>query len=203
MLARIRRLSLSSILFYSTLALTFTVLFAGCRQQMADQPRYDPLEPSEFFEDGQSARQLPPGTVARGQLRADTHLYMGISQGAPAKTFPFAISLAVLERGQERYNIYCAPCHSRTGDGDGMIVRRGFTRPPSFHTERLRAVPPGFIFSVITNGFGAMPNYRYQVSPEDRWAIIAYIQALQLSQNATVAMVPPDKQSELTKATEQ
>lgn len=177
-------------------------LFSGCEQEMARQPRYDPLERSDFFEDGQSARHLPAGTVARGELRADTHLYAGLSEGAPAKTFPFPVSLAVLQRGQERFNIYCAPCHSRTGDGDGMIVRRGFTRPASFHSERLREAAPGYLFAVITNGFGAMPDYRYQVSAEDRWAIIAYIRALQLGHNATPALAPPDIRAELMRAGE-
>jgi hypothetical protein len=175
---------------------------SACRQQMAEQPRYDPLEASTFFEDGQSARHLPPGTVARGGLRADNHLDRGLVEGAPAKVFPFPVGLAVLERGQERYNIYCAPCHSRTGGGDGMIVRRGFTRPASFHIERLREAPPGYLFTVITNGFGAMPGYRYQVSPEDRWAIIAYIRALQLSHDASLELVPPDKRAELMKSGE-
>ena len=183
------------------LILLALVAVSGCEQKMAQQPRYDPLEPSEFFEDGQSARHLPPGTVARGDLRADTHLDSGVVEGAPAKVFPFPITRAVLERGQERYNIYCAPCHSRTGDGDGMIVRRGFTRPASFHIERLREAPPGYIFSVITNGFGAMPDYRYQVSPADRWAISAYIEALQLSRNATPELVPPEIRTKLLKAT--
>ena len=183
------------------LMLPILVLLLACEQKMARQPRYEPLEESVFFEDGQSARHLPPGTVARGALGSDTHLNRGLIEGAPAEVFPFPITLAVLERGQERYNVYCAPCHSRTGNGDGMIVRRGFTRPSSFHNERLRVAPPGYIFTVITNGFGAMPGYRYQVSVEDRWAIIGYIQALQLSQNAPQALVPPEKWGELNKST--
>lgn len=178
------------------------IMLSACEQKMAKQPRYDPLEESVFFEDGQSARHLPPGTVARGALGSDTHLNRGLIDGASAELFPFSVTLAVLERGQERYNIYCAPCHSRTGNGDGMIVRRGFTRPSSFHEERLRKAPPGYIFAVITNGFGAMPGYRYQVSVEDRWAIIAYIRALQLSRNAPVALVPPEKLKEMIESTE-
>lgn len=177
-------------------------LLSACEQEMTRQPRYDPFERSDFFQDGQSARHLPAGTVARGELRADTHLYTGLSEGVPAKTFPFPVSLSVLQRGQERFNIYCAPCHSRTGDGDGMIVRRGFTRPASFHMERLRAAAPGYLFAVITNGFGAMPDYRYQIAAEDRWAIVAYIRALQLSRNATPDLVPPEKIGELTTAGE-
>jgi len=164
---------------------------------MAEQPRYDPLEPSVFFADGQSARQLVPGTVARGQLGDDPHLYEGVVNGAPAKTFPFPITLAVLERGQERYNIYCSPCHARTGKGDGMIVQRGYTPPPSFHIERLRDVPPGHIFNVTTRGLGAMPDYRQQIAPRDRWAIVAYIRALQLSQNARPSDVPPEERGKL------
>lgn len=173
------------------------LLLTGCRQQMAEQPRYDPLEASAFFEDGQSARPLAPGTVARGELRDDAHFYNGTSGGAPAKVFPFPITREALKRGQERYNIYCAPCHSRTGDADGMIVRRGFTRPPSFHIQRMRDVPPGHIFRVITQGLGAMPDYRNQIPPHDRWAITAYIRALQLSRNATVNDVPPEKRDQL------
>jgi len=123
----------------------------------------------------------PPGTVARGELKLDAHFHQGVIDGAPAKTLPFSVTLEVLERGQERYNIYCAPCHSRTGDGDGMIVRRGFTRPPSFHEARLRELPPGHFFRVIAEGLGAMPSYRIQVDAYDRWAIIAYMRALQLS----------------------
>jgi hypothetical protein len=180
------------------LLITVSVIFAlGCRQKMADQPRYDPLEPSAFFEDGLSARELVPGTIARGRLRDDAHLHEGLVNGVPAKTFPFPVTLDSLRRGRERFDIYCSPCHSRTGNGDGMIVRRGFSRPPSFHTQRLRDLPPGHFFRVITRGFGAMPDYRYQVEPHDRWAIIAYIRTLQLSQNAPLAALPPKERSRL------
>jgi mono/diheme cytochrome c family protein len=176
---------------------------AGCEQQMAEQPRYDPLEPSTFFTDGQSARPLVPGTVARGDLREDTHLYAGITGGAPANAFPFAITAEVLKRGQERYNIFCSPCHARTGTGDGMIVRRGFTRPASFHIDRLRNVPPGYVFNVISHGMGAMPDYRHQIGANDRWAIVAYIRALQLSYNATLTDVPPEKLNSLAEVPSQ
>ena len=169
----------------------------GCRQQMAEQPRYDPLEASQFFTDGQSARPLVENTVARGQLRDDEHFYTGGSGGALAKTFPFPITIGVLQRGQERYGIYCSPCHSLTGDGDGMIPRRGFTRAASFHIPRLREAPPGYFFFVITQGMGAMPNYRNQIPPRDRWAITAYIRALQLSQNAMISDVPPQARGKL------
>ncbi len=184
---------LSAILRLRFSILVLLLMLSGCDQQMAEQPRYDPLEPSTFFRDGQSARPLPRGTVARGELREDTHLYRGIEDGVPAKTFPFPITMEELQRGRERFNVFCAPCHSRTGDGDGMIVRRGFSRAASLHDPRVRELPPGHLFRVITFGLGAMPSYRTQVEPYDRWAIIAYIRALQLSRNATLQDVPEDQ----------
>ena len=174
------------------------LFLSACQQQMADQPRHDPLEPSACFADGQSARALVEHTVPSGALRDDDHLYDGMSGGAPATTFPFPVTAEVLQRGRERYDIFCSPCHNRTGYGDGMIVRRGFTRPASFHMQRLREVPPGFIFAVISNGFGAMPSYRQQITPEDRWAIIGYIRALQASQNARVDDLPPAAREKLS-----
>ena len=185
-----------SLLFMS---LFITLFLSGCswQQQMAFQPRYDPLEKSEFFDDGLSARQTVPNTVARGLLQDDEHLYSGRVNGELAETFPFAITEEVLERGQERYNIYCAPCHSQTGDGNGMIVQRGFPAPTSFHTQRLREATPGYYFDVMTNGFGVMYNYASRVKPEDRWAIAAYIRALQLSQNATLDDVPAEERPKL------
>ena len=164
---------------------------------MADQPRYDPLEPSEFFADRQSARPLVENTVARGMLKDDEHLYEGMSGGKPAAAFPFPITAEIMQRGRERYDIFCSPCHSRTGNGDGMIVRRGFTRPASFHIDRLREAPPGYLFNVITNGFAAMPSYRVQITPEDRWAIVAYLRALQASQNAGVNDLPAEARERL------
>jgi hypothetical protein len=164
---------------------------------MAEQPRYDPLESSDFFADGQSARRPVENTVARGSLKEDEHLFQGISNGAPATAFPFPITFEIMERGRERYDIFCSPCHSRTGDGDGMIVRRGFTRPASFHIDRLRQAPPGYIFQVITNGFAAMPSYRQQISAEDRWAIAAYVRALQASQNAAANDLPAEAREKL------
>jgi mono/diheme cytochrome c family protein len=152
---------------------------------MHDQPKYEPLESSAFFRDGQASRPLVEGTVARGQLQDDEHLYTGKVDGQPATTFPFPITGAQMTRGQERYNVYCAPCHDRVGNGMGMIVRRGYRQPQSFHIDRLRSAPPGHFYDVITNGFGAMPDYRAQIQPEDRWAVVAYIRALQLSQHAT------------------
>lgn len=172
-------------------------LLAGCRQDMHDQPRHEPLEPSTFFEDGRSARPPVPETVARGHLRDDEHLYAGKSGGAPADALPFPVTRAVLKRGQERYDIFCAPCHDRVGTGQGMVVRRGYTRPSSFHVERLRQAPVGYFFHAITNGFGVMPGYAAQVPVQDRWAIVAYIRALQLSQRAALADVPARERSRL------
>ena len=170
---------------------------AGCRQDMHDQPKYESLEASTFFPDGRASRPLVPGTVARGQLREDTHLYEGKVSGKPAETFPFPIDLKTLERGQQRYNIYCSPCHDRVGNGNGMVVRRGFRPPPSYHIERLRKVPPGYLYDVITNGFGAMQDYAAQIPVRDRWAIVAYVRALQLSQNATLNDVPESERPNL------
>jgi mono/diheme cytochrome c family protein len=169
----------------------------GCRQDMHDQPKYIPLRESTFFTDARSARPVVAGTVARGQLREDTLLYTGKVNGADATTFPFAVDEKVMRRGRERYDIYCAPCHGRTGAGDGMIVRRGFRVPPTFHQDRLRESPVGHFFDVITNGFGAMPDYATQIKAEDRWAIIAYVRALQLSEHATVADVPAGERDKL------
>ena len=157
---------------------------------MHDNPRAEPLEASRVYADGSSARPLIEGTVPRGHLNEDEFLHTGKIGGQPVTEFPFAITRAVLDRGEGRFNIYCAPCHSRLGDGRGMVVQRGFRQPPSFHIDRLRQVPPGYVFDVITNGFGVMPDYRAQITVEDRWAIVAYLKALQLSQHATMADVP-------------
>jgi mono/diheme cytochrome c family protein len=167
-------------------------LLGGCRRRdMFDQPRYDPLEPSSVFPDGASARRPVEGTVARGELRADREFYSGVTaDGGFVEEMPRPIDRALLERGRERFTIYCSPCHGQLGDGRGMIVQRGFKRPSSFHVDRLRAMPLGYFVDVITNGFAQMPSYRSQVSPEDRWAIAAYIGALQLSQHAPVAELP-------------
>jgi mono/diheme cytochrome c family protein len=157
---------------------------------MHDQPKYVPLRESAFFDDARSARPVIEGTVARGQLRDDPLVATGKVNGADATVFPAPVDAKTMLRGQERFNIYCSPCHGRTGAGNGMIVQRGYRRPPSLHDERLRAAPVGHFFDVITNGFGAMPDYAMQIRPEDRWAIIAYIRALQLSGHATLADVP-------------
>lgn len=177
------------------LALGSTV---ACRQDMQDQPKYIALRPSDFFEDGRSARPLIEGTVARGHLEDDVAFYTGKGpDGKFVETFPFPVTKEVLERGQQRFNIYCSPCHDRLGMGDGKIVRRGYRHPPSYHIDRLRQVQNGYIFDVITNGFGAMPDYAAQVQPRDRWAIVAYIRALQLSQNAPLSAVPDDAKAQL------
>jgi len=169
----------------------------ACQQKMADQPRYEPLQKSDFFDDQRAARPIVEGTVARGHLNADEQLYTGKADGEPAKTFPFPIDRQVLRRGEERFNIFCAPCHDRVGDGQGMIVRRGYRPPPSLHIERLRAAAPGYFYDVISRGFGVMPDYAAQISTRDRWAIVAYIRALQLSQNAAIGDVPEDKRGAL------
>jgi mono/diheme cytochrome c family protein len=167
---------------------------------MHDQPKYIPLRESTFFGDARSARPLVQGTVARGQLREDTLLYTGKVNGTDSNVFPFPIDANVMARGQERFNIYCSPCHGRTGVGDGMVVRRGYRRPPSYHDQRLRDAPVGHFFDVMTNGFGAMPDYAAQVAVRDRWAIAAYIRALQLSEHSVVADVPPSDRPSLDRA---
>ena len=167
---------------------------------MHDQPKFIPLRESTFFTDERSARPIVAGTVARGHLQEDTLLYTGKTNGKDSDVFPYAIDAKAMARGQERFNIYCSPCHGRTGRGDGMIVRRGYRRPPTFHQDRLRDAPVGHFFDVITNGFGAMPDYAAQVRPEDRWAIIAYLRALQLSEHATLADVPAADRSRLDQA---
>ena len=171
--------------------LSALVLLTGCRQDMQDQPKYIPLRPSEFFSDGRSERPLVEGTVARGHLNDDTAYYTGKgADGKPLDTFPFAMTKEVILRGQDRFNVYCTPCHDRLGTGDGMVVRRGYRKPPSYHIDRLRQAPNGYFYDVITNGFGAMPDYSAQILPADRWAIVAYVRALQLSQNASVNDIP-------------
>jgi len=170
----------------------------ACRQEMADQPRYDPLEASKFFPDGQSARPLVEGTVARGQLKDDEHFFNGGTDTTVAAELPWPVTIEVLQRGQERYNIYCTPCHDQLGSGNGMIVRRGYSRPPSFHNEISKKQPVGHLFRVITQGVGAMPSYGVQITAQDRWAITAYIKALQLSQNAKLDDVPANQRDQLT-----
>jgi mono/diheme cytochrome c family protein len=173
------------------LLLLALLALAGCRQDMHDQPRFKPLAESDFYTDLRSARPPVEGTVARGQLHEDNYLYTGKLGDNPGDYMPFPVTDELLARGQQRYDIYCAPCHSRVGDGNGVIPARGFPRkPPSYHIERLRKAPLGYLFDVITSGFGSMPDYSAQIAPRDRWAIVAYIRALQLSQSATAADVP-------------
>lgn len=183
--------------FLLPFALLTLALAGGCRQKMANAARYDPLEASDFFTDGMSARPRVPGTVARGEITADPFFDSGKRGGQIADGYPMPVTLELVNRGQDRFDIYCAQCHGRVGDGNGMIPARGYRRPPTFHTDKLRQAPTGHLFDVMTNGFGAMPPYRNQVSPQDRWAIVAYIRALQLSQNATVADMPETERRKL------
>jgi hypothetical protein len=162
----------------------------GCRQDMHDAPRYEPYEKSDFFPDGRSARPLVAGTVARGQLRPATPETTGKVGTAFVATVPVPVTLALVQRGRERYDIFCSPCHGLTGRGDGMVVRRGFRTPASLHDARLRAQPDGYFFDVMTSGFGAMPDYAAELTIADRWAVVMYLRALQLSQGATLADVP-------------
>jgi len=177
--------------------LILVLALSACRQDMHTQPRYKPLAGTEFFGDGRSARPEIEGTVARGRLRIDSARFTGKLDGQDVDSFPFAIGKEDLLRGQQRFNIYCTPCHSRLGDGNGMIVRRGFRQAASYHTERLIKAPIGHFFDVITNGFGAMPSYAARVEPDDRWRIAAYIRVLQLSENATIEDVPSDQRPAL------
>lgn len=185
------------------LLLALPVVLAGCRQDMHDQPKFRTYAETSFFPDGRSARPLVDGTIARGKLKTDTALYRGkigdnfvtMIPAAAMKGYPNV--KAFIERGQNRFNIYCSPCHGRLGDGEGMVVSRGLKHPPSYHTDRLRNQPVGYYFDVITNGFGAMVSYASRIPVEDRWAIIAYERALQLSQNATVEDVPPADRAQL------
>jgi mono/diheme cytochrome c family protein len=171
-------------------AMAATLLLAGCRQDMHDQPKFFPQRGTNFYPDGRSVRPQVENTVARGQLHEDSYFYTGMIDGKEGDAMPFPATLQVLARGQERYNVYCTPCHSRVGNGEGMIVQRGYAPATSYHTLRMQAAPLGHFFNVITNGYGAMPDYSAQLTPTDRWAVVAYIKALQLSQNATAADVP-------------
>jgi mono/diheme cytochrome c family protein len=169
---------------YRIVAAMILAALAGCHGDMYDQPRYDPLEKSDFFADGRASRPAVAGTIARGDLRDDEALYTGKQDGKLVDTPPLEIDQALIERGRERFNIFCTPCHGRAGYGDGMIVRRGFRQPPTYHSDRLRGVPIGHFFDVMTNGFATMPDYAEQIPVRDRWAIAVYVRALQLSQHA-------------------
>jgi mono/diheme cytochrome c family protein len=206
-------------------ALFLPMFLVGCdRLDMYDQPRYKPLAASDFFVDGLSARPRVEGTLARGELHDDEPLYTGKAAGKPISEIPQAayravydrdprrfnqpleqtepaeLRRALLTRGRERFDIHCSVCHARTSDGDGMIVRRGFRKPPALHVDRLRNAPAGYFFDVITHGFGAMPSYASRIDVFDRWAIVTYIRALQLSQNARFDDVPDDQRHALPPA---
>ncbi len=180
------------------LAISLLVPLAACRYDMQDQPKAKTFRMSQFYDDRLSARPLVTGVVPQGDAQEDELLYTGYVNGQLANAFPFQVTRQVLERGRERFDIYCSPCHGRTGNGDGIVAQRGFRHPPSFHTDRLRKAPLGHFFDVMTHGFGSMYDYADRVEPVDRWAIIAYIRALQLSQNATAADVPLGYPAELS-----
>ena len=166
---------------------------------MHNQPKYRPLRASDFFEDGSSARPLVEGTIARGTLQTDAAFFTGKAGAMLVNELPFPVTAEVIDRGQQRFNIYCTPCHGTTGVGDGMVVQRGYPQPPSFHIDRLRNIEAGYFFDVMTNGFGRMPDYRAQITPRDRWNIIAYIRALQLAQHAAPSDVPGGDPTKVTK----
>lgn len=168
---------------------------------MHNTPRFKPFQANDFYADGRASRNLPAGTVARGELRDDEHFYTGKVDGEFAARFPFAMAGADLQRGRERFSIYCTPCHGQLGDGQGMVVQRGLRQAATYHQDRLRQMAPGYFFDVITNGFGAMQGYAEQIPPRDRWLIVAYVRALQLSQHATVDDVPAADRGRLDGAT--
>jgi mono/diheme cytochrome c family protein len=182
--------------------LSASLLLPACRRDMADQAHHEPLEASRFFRDGAASRRPPAHTVAQGDARLDEFLYTGKTGGKLVNEFPEAVTRAMLQRGQERFDIYCSVCHGRLGDGHGMIVQRGFPTPPSFHDERLRTAPVGHFYEVITNGWGVMYSYAARVEPQDRWAIAAYIRALQLSQHAALADAAAPDRAKLEKGGE-
>lgn len=193
--------SRSSAVVRGAVAVCGLLLLAGCdlRQRMYDQPKYEAHEATAFFDNGLTSRAPIEGTVARGNLQLDKHLVTGMVDGVPATTLPAAVPFnqQLLERGQERFDIYCSPCHGRTGQGNGMIVQRGLKRPPSFHEDRLREAALGHYFDVMTNGFGAMYSYASRIPVKDRWAIAAYVRALQFSQRAEFDKLPAQDQGQL------
>jgi mono/diheme cytochrome c family protein len=174
-----------------------TIALGACRQDMHDAPRYESYEASTFFADGRSSRTAPAGTVARGWLREDEALYTGKVNGQTVDAIPFEITHADVKRGQERFSIYCTPCHGQLGDGNGMVVQRGLRQAANFHQDRLRLERIGYFYDVVTNGFGAMQGYAEQVPVRDRWLIAAYVRALQLSQNARIEDVPAEQRGTL------
>jgi mono/diheme cytochrome c family protein len=172
--------------------MTAMLVLAGCRQDMQNQPKFIPQRGTTFFASGRSVRPQVEDTVARNQMDQDAYFYTGIQDAKEGDGLPIPLNAATLERGQERFNIYCAPCHSRVGNGAGMIVQRGYRPAGNFHTDRLRNAPLGHFFAVMTNGYGAMPEYAAQLTPTDRWAVAAYIRALQLSQDAKPSDAAPN-----------
>ena len=191
---------MKSLCFRAFLGVVILVTFTACRPDMFNQPKANPLRESDLFPDGAASRPIPPHTVARGFLNEDEALYTGMIGTNLVTEFPFPITRQMLERGRERFEIYCAVCHGRTGDGNGMIVQRGFPAPPSYHIDRLRDAPVGHFYDVMTRGYGVMYSYASRVEPKDRWAIAAYIRALQLSRHARLADVPPDQRAQLEAA---
>jgi len=181
---------------FALIALALMTL-AACRQKMANQPRYDPLESSDFFADGMASRPRIEGTVARGEISNNPFLDTGKINGQDGDGFPIPVTRELVDRGQSRFNIYCSQCHGRIGDGNGMIPSRGYRRPPTYHSDKLRTAPTGHFFDVMTNGFGAMPPYRTMITAQDRWAIVAYIRALQLSQNSNAAELTAEQRAQL------
>ena len=188
---------LGNLLVGLLLAASCLLFMVGCRQQMAETGREKPLDHSAFFDDQRVARPLVPGTVARGQLKADAAFYTGKIGDALVDQLPVPLTKELLDRGRDRFEIFCTPCHGRVGTGDGAVTKRGLRPPPSYHIQRLREAPVGHFFDVITNGFGIMPDYAGQVPPADRWAIAAYIRALQVSQGVPVAELTPEERAKL------
>jgi mono/diheme cytochrome c family protein len=171
------------------------VLCAGCRQDMFEQPKFKPLDESTFFTDGRSARPVPAGTLRYDQPYRGEAFENGTDGGTFVAAIPMPVDEALLQRGRERFDIFCSPCHGRTGDGHGMIAKRGFIQPADLNDDRVRSAPPGYIFAVIANGYGAMPDYGNEIPVQDRWAIVAYIRALELSRRASLADVPPERRA--------
>lgn len=213
--------------FARSAALAAAIVCCGCQQKMAGQPSYQPLEPCEFFADGRSARPAVPGTVARGHLRTDAALYTGRKSIDPrasvtaaaislpaadekknsfddnvdfVDSFPLPVDRSLIEHGRNRYLIYCVLCHDPLGTGRGKIVERGYTRPPSYHIPRVRNAPVGRLFAVVTEGYGSMPSYAAQIPTEDRWAIVAYVRALQLSQHFPAGELSNEDRQQLSAA---
>jgi mono/diheme cytochrome c family protein len=188
-MTQMRRMALGA-----AIAATSLLTACGIRLDMHDQPKFKPLRENTFYADGRASRPIVEGTVARGQLGTDELFYTGKINGVEADQFPYPVTQPMIERGRERFNIYCAPCHSRIGDGHGMIVQRGFKHPPDYTEDRLMKIPVGHFVNVMTNGFGSMSEYKSQISISDRWAVAAYIRALQLARKAGASDVPAGTQ---------